>query len=105
MIIKNKDAEIILKNEGVIGRLLYKNDKMEIVRLTIEPEKEIERHVLPFDVEFYVVDGEGIFYLGEESYSMLRDSLVKCDKGIERGWKNLSSVNLELLVVKNIYLK
>ena len=103
MIIKTNESEVILKNDGVTGRLIFRSDKLEMVRITIEPQKEIAKHAVPFNAQFYVVDGEGIFFLGEESYAMKRDSMVGCPKEVERSWKNLSSVNLELLVIKNIF--
>lgn len=104
MIKKLEEGEIILNKNGATGRKIFSNGKVEIVHMILEPEAELEKHVSHFDVQFYVIFGEGIYIIGEESHVIKRDTVINCPKQVERGWKNLSNSNLELLVIKNIFI-
>lgn len=102
MIIKNEDAKVILNKDGIVGKRLLTSTKNEFVRISIEPGFELEPHAVPFDAKFYLIDGEGILTIGEDSHVIKRDTLVECDKHVKRGWKNLGARTLEILVIKNI---
>ncbi len=104
MIKKIDECEVIRNRDGIKSRKIFSNEKLEIIHIILEPEAELEKHISHFEVQFYVIFGEGIYTIGEETHVLKRDTIVDCPKQVERSWKNLSENNLELLVVKSIMI-
>jgi len=104
LIKKIDECEVIRTKEGITSRKILSNNKLEIIHIILEPEAELEKHISHFEVQFYVIFGEGLLTIGEETHLLKRDTIVDCPKQVARSWKNLSETNLELLVIKTIMI-
>ncbi len=82
------------------GRIMFNSEKVQLIHLTLMPGDEIEPHSNPFDVVFYVLEGEGIISIANETAIMNENQTIDVKKDIQRGWKNTSDEILRLLVVK-----
>ena len=82
------------------GRIMYSSDKTQLIHLTLMPGDEVVPHSNPFDVVFYVLEGEGIVSIANETAMLNENQTIDVAKDIMRGWKNVSDEILRLLVVK-----
>lgn len=82
------------------GRIMFSSEKVEMIHLTLFPGDELVPHSNPFDVVFYVLEGEGILTLGDEMMIMNENQTIDVAKDLQRGWRNVSDEILRLLVVK-----
>ncbi|MEA3443891.1 MAG: cupin domain-containing protein [Bacteroidota bacterium] len=82
------------------GRIMFKSEKTELIHLTLLPGEELALHGNPFDVVFYVLEGEGILAIEDETVIMNENQTIDIAKDVIRGWKNVSNEILRLLVVK-----
>jgi mannose-6-phosphate isomerase-like protein (cupin superfamily) len=82
------------------GRILFSERKMEIVHLCLKPGEKVERHAQPFDVLFFVIEGNGILEVDDETMVTGKDTLVEVKEGCMRGWLNSGRSDLRLFVIK-----
>jgi len=82
------------------GYKMFSSDKIEIIRLKLDPREILEPHANPNDVIFYVVDGEGTFSNNQEETIIKKDSCFRILKNEIRGWKNINNKDLVILVIK-----
>ena len=82
------------------GRIMFDSDRVQLVHLTIHPGEEVEKHSNPFDVVFYVLEGEGIIIQGDDTIIMNENQTIDIPAGVIRGCKNISKEILRILVVK-----
>ena len=82
------------------GRKMFTNDKVELVHLSLKPSEEIALHANPFDVIFFVLEGEGEILFEYEKLKALPNSSIYIEKDKQRGMRNPSNSNLRVLVVK-----
>lgn len=82
------------------GRIMFTSEKTELIHLSLMPGDELAPHSNPFDVVFYVLAGEGIISIGDETAILNEDQTIDVAKDLQRGWKNVSDEILRLLVVK-----
>ncbi len=95
-----KNAEVIFNMEGAMGNKLHKKNNIEIVHLNIKKNIKLEKHKLPLDVVFYVLNGNGFFYYNDESIKVEKGTLIECPKNSERSWENSGDEDLKVLVIK-----
>lgn len=82
------------------GRIMFNSEKVQLIHLTLMPGDVVAPHSNPFDVVFYVLEGEGIISIGDETAILNEDQTIDVAKDIQRGWQNVSDEILRLLVVK-----
>lgn len=83
------------------GRKMFTNSKVELVHLTLKPNEEIAPHSNPFDVIFFILEGQGkIFFEGEE-VMVEKDTSIYIEKDKQRGMKNISEKPFRVLVTKS----
>jgi quercetin dioxygenase-like cupin family protein len=82
------------------GRIVFSDEKLEIVHLTLKPGEKIDPHEQPFDVIFYVLSGMGELLMNGQRSKVGKDTLITVERGINRGWINCGKRNLRLLVIK-----
>jgi mannose-6-phosphate isomerase-like protein (cupin superfamily) len=96
------DEGKILKNDsGVLSRAVYSSPEAMIIHITVQPGGFVKPHVTPVDMEFFVLEGEGIFSLGEESTEAGAGILLPSPRGVPHGMKNPGPGILRVLAVKN----
>ncbi|MCF8372483.1 MAG: cupin domain-containing protein [Bacteroidales bacterium] len=82
------------------GRIMFNSEKVQLIHLSLMPGDVVAPHSNPFDVVFYVLEGEGIISVGDETAILNEDQTIDVAKDIQRGWRNVSDQILRLLVVK-----
>ncbi|MCK5802916.1 MAG: cupin domain-containing protein [Lentisphaeria bacterium] len=101
MMYSKETGSLIYDQEGSTGHSLAQVGDLEYVELVLAPGCRIERHALPFAIEFYVVEGKGDLLLAEQTMEVDARQLVHIDAGEERGWVNTGERNLVILGVKH----
>jgi len=82
------------------ARRIWKTAGAEVIRLVIPPGKSQEKHDNPSDVIFYVLGGTGELMLENESMQLDAESCTEVKTGNQRAWRNNSTSDLILLVIK-----
>jgi quercetin dioxygenase-like cupin family protein len=85
---------------SIEARKLLSRKDCELIHLTLRPTEILEKHSNPFDVAFYVLSGSGELEVGDETATISADSVIEVAAGEQRGWKNNSTEDLKVLVVK-----
>jgi quercetin dioxygenase-like cupin family protein len=83
------------------GRRLYASGEAVVIHIAIEPGRAIEPHAAPVDMEFFVLEGSGLFTVGGESAEAGPGALVESPRNIPHGIRNTGPGPLRLLAVKN----
>ncbi len=96
-----EEGRIFKNDSGVLARAVYSSEEAMIVHITVEPGGFVAPHVTPIDMEFFVMEGRGIFSLGDESIESEAGYLIPSPKGIPHGMKNPGPGLLKVLAVKN----
>lgn len=102
MIIKKEENKQIYNSNGASGFLIANSNKCEFVRLNLQAGSIIDIHSLPFPVTFYVVKGKPEVIFGENSEMVECGDLIELPAGTNRGWKNSSNADAEILVIKHL---
>lgn len=96
------DSGKILKDDsGVMARAIYSAPEAMIVHITVQPGGFVTPHVTPVDMEFFVLEGHGVFSLGDETTEAGSGILIPSPKGVPHGMKNPGPGLLKVLAVKN----
>jgi mannose-6-phosphate isomerase-like protein (cupin superfamily) len=98
---KIAEGKIIKNDSGVVARVLYSAPEAMIVHIDIAPEGFVKPHVTPIDMEYFVLEGRGLFMLGEDSVEAGPGILIPNPRGVPHGIKNLGAGPLRVLAVKN----
>lgn len=84
------------------GRILFTSPELELVHLTLRPGERLDPHIQPFDVLFYVIDGEGELTVEDGSIKAAPGTLIEVKKGTSRRWINQGKDSLRMIVLKRI---
>jgi len=68
--------------------------------VVLNPGESLKKHTTPVDVFFYVLEGEGIFEIGNEKQIVNKDMLVDSPKNIPHCLYNEGKEIFRVLVVK-----
>lgn len=90
----------ILKKEGLEGVRIYDNESAQANIITIEPGFELASHITPVNIFMFVLEGKGIFTVGNESLELEKHELLEGPVSVPHGIKNNGSEPLKVLVVK-----
>jgi len=85
---------------AIDARKMLVRDDCELIHLTLKPGEILEKHSNPFDVAFYVLSGSGELEVGDETAIISVDTVIDVVAGEMRGWKNIGTEDLRVLVVK-----
>jgi quercetin dioxygenase-like cupin family protein len=95
------EGKVIKDETGVVARAVYSAPEAMIVHIDVAPGGFVAPHVTPVDMEFYVLEGSGLFQLGEESTEAGPGTLIPSPRGVPHGMKNPGPGRLRVLAVKN----
>jgi len=85
---------------GVSARALHDNEHVQVSMVTLQPGEALKRHVTPVDVFFYILDGEGVVEIGDETEDVSADMLIDSPARIPHRLLNESDGVFRFLVVK-----
>jgi len=94
------EAPSMQNQHGVDVRKMYEDDKIQVLQICLKPGDFIEKHSMPLDVIFYILEGKGIVSIGNEDKEVTQDILITSPAKLERGWKNIGDTPLRILVTK-----
>jgi len=100
-LVDRRDAKIIMDKDGTLGRSLHDSAEVSVIHIELAPGAVIAPHVSPVDMEFYVLEGRGLFQLGEESREAGEGLLVPSPRGVPHGMRNSGEGALRVLAIKN----
>ncbi len=100
-ITKIEDGFVVMSDEAFTGRRLYASPGATVIHMTVRPGKAIEPHAADVDMEFYVLEGKGLFTVGPESAEAGPGELVESPKGVAHGIRNEGTGELRVLAIKN----
>ncbi len=99
-IVKWIEREIVETPHKVDVRKLYERESAQVMHITLKPGESLKPHITPVDVFFYILEGTIDVRVGEETVSVVQDSLVESPKNIIHCLSNSSSLIGRILVVK-----
>ncbi|NVO09855.1 MAG: cupin domain-containing protein [Bacteroidales bacterium] len=82
------------------GRKMYTNSKVELIHLTLKPNEEIGLHANPFDVIFFILEGEGEIFFENEKVKVLSNTSIYVERDKQRGMRNSGQNTFRILVTK-----
>lgn len=82
------------------GRKMFTNEKVELVHLVLKPNEEIALHANPFDVIFFILEGEGEVLFENERVKVSPNTSIYIEKDKQRGMRNDGNSAFRVLVNK-----
>jgi mannose-6-phosphate isomerase-like protein (cupin superfamily) len=82
------------------GRKMYTGEKAELIHLNLNSNEEVGLHSNPFDVVFYILEGEGLVNIEGDSILVKANNSIFIEKDKQRGMTNTGSKYLKVLVFK-----
>ncbi len=82
------------------ARIMHSDGPLEVIHILLQPGEGVPPHDNPFDVLFYVLEGQGELAIEDQIQQVAADSLIAIPTGTQRGWKNTGTAPVRLLVVK-----
>ena len=102
MINHDRTAIQVFETDGVIGKLLIKSEYCEAIKLEIQPNKTLARHLVDFAATFFVISGEGIYLSSSQESVIFAGTIIVEHANTERGFTNTGKNALEILVIKHL---
>ncbi len=94
-------GRVIKDDSGVVARVAYSAPEAMIVHIDVAPGGFVKPHVTPVDMEYFVMEGRGLFILGDETLEAGPGTCIPNPKGLSHGMRNLGPGPLRVLAVKN----
>ena len=94
------DVEISDTPHKVAVKKLLNFEHAMIVHIELKPGEAVKPHITPVDVNFYVLEGEGIVIIGEEEEIVKKDQLIFSPAKIRHQLLNRSKGIFRFLVIK-----
>ena len=79
---------------------MFASEQAELIHLTLKRGEVLEKHDNPFDVIFYVLEGNGKLLAEDEVFKISANCSIFVKTGINRSWENTGDTDLKLLVYK-----
>ncbi len=92
----------VLNNQGSIGNLITRNEKFELVHLSLDNKSVIPLHALPMDVTFFFLEGNPIFNFEGTEKEFIKGDTIFCPENKMRSWINKKDQIAKLLVIKTL---
>ena len=99
-IVDIKDVQIADTPHKVVVKKLMKFEHATVVHLELKPVEAVKKHITPVDVNFYVLEGEGVIEIGKERAEISKDQLVFSPAKIAHQLMNESDKIFRFLVIK-----
>jgi mannose-6-phosphate isomerase-like protein (cupin superfamily) len=99
-IIDVKDVKISDTPHKVAVKKLFDFEHATIVHIELKPKEALKKHLTSVDVNFYVLEGEGIVEIGNERKTVKKDQLIFSPAKIPHRLINESQKNFRFLVIK-----
>lgn len=81
-------------------RMLYDKEHAQAMHIELKPGESLKKHVTPVDVFFYILKGNGIVEIGDESNEVRQDMLIESPARVPHRLINNGENVFRFLVVK-----
>ena len=95
------ESPLVFESTGIQGREMYEKSGTTVIHLLIESGGILKPLAQREDVFMYVLEGTGKVFIGDESFNVEADMLVKCPIDIPHGAENAGKGIMRLLMVKS----
>jgi quercetin dioxygenase-like cupin family protein len=85
---------------GVSAKPIYDSPHAMAVHITLQPGESLKKHATPVDVFFYVLEGNGVVEVGDESAKVSADTIIESPGRVPHRLINDSNGVFRVLVVK-----
>ena len=99
-IIDIKDVPIADTPHKVAVKKLMDFEHATIVHIELKPGEAVKKHITPVDVNFYVLEGEGVIEIGKERAKITKDQLIFSPAKVAHQLMNESESIFRFLVIK-----
>lgn len=100
MVIKSSPANAPKVDAPVNGRIMYSENRLEAILLTLTAGETMPVHKNPFDVLFIGIAGQATMVTPEQQLDLSPGESIFVTADEQRGWKNLSDSPCRIMVVK-----
>jgi len=99
-IVDIKDVQIADTPHKVAVKKLFNFEHATFVHIELKPGEALKRHLTPVDVNFYILEGNGIVEIGKEREYVKKDQLIFSPAKISHRLLNESEKIFRFLVIK-----
>ncbi|HQC39923.1 MAG TPA: cupin domain-containing protein [Petrotogaceae bacterium] len=99
-VIRWEDAQVRIDKDDIKARKFFEYEGSEFIVIKLNGFSELKKHKTPVDALFFVIQGKGEFFVGEENLTASQGTVIFSPKNIEHGFKNSSEKELQVLVMK-----
>ena len=99
-IVDLKDVQIADTPHKVDIKKLFNFEHATFVHIELKPGEALKRHITPVDVNFYILEGNGIVEIGKEREYVKKDQLIFSPAKISHTLLNESEKIFRFLVIK-----
>lgn len=100
MIIKNSPEKAQKADAAVDGRIMYSEDRLEAILLTLGPGETMPAHKNPFDVLFIGIEGIASMVNEDRRLDVSPGESIFVTADEDRGWENTSEAPCRVMAVK-----
>jgi quercetin dioxygenase-like cupin family protein len=86
--------------KGIVSKTLFDSEKMKIVLFCFEEGQSLSEHQAPFNAQIVVIEGEGEFLLGKETFKGANGSLFVMPEGLIHAIKATKRLSFVLTLIK-----
>ncbi len=101
MINSVKNSPVVFEKDSAKGRKIVEFDNLEYVHLELEREGKVEAHILPIDVDFFVLEGSATFEIDGTTNNISKGDFIRVFANSSRGVSTSKEQRVKLLVIKN----
>jgi len=73
---------------------IYKTKMFNLVLVCLETGQEIPPRPEPYDVCFYVIEGEGVFTVGDEQANLREGQMIFAPANVSRGIRSIKRLSI-----------
>ena len=95
-----ENATAVPNPAGLDARRLYDMPEAQVIHIRLTPGQAVAKHIIPVNAAFYVLEGTGLFEIGEESAEASAGMIVESPASLTRGIVNTGSGDLCFLVFR-----
>lgn len=99
-VIKMKDLQGEKNKYGFIAKTLVSNKNATVRNILLEKGDIIPKHSVPVDVFFYIVEGKGTIYIGNEAFEVEPTDVIACPQNTEMSVSANRNTTMSFLNVK-----
>ncbi len=95
-----KETPIKETEHKIDVRFIYDHEEAQLAYMLLKPGEALKPHITPVDVFIYILEGDAIITIGDETEVVTENAVIESPKNIVHFIANKSDKNVRLLVCK-----